>query len=99
MTRCITVYALNNIEDMAKAITLLNQTAAFLPEGAVLKVYRVGDADLPESETQSWLFGDLVQVIDFPMAHQATQFQSSDAFKRQSKAAADLFSNIISTSF
>jgi hypothetical protein len=98
MTRCVSIYALNDMEYINKAKTLLSEIKKFLPEGVFVEVYAKGDGNIPESLPR-WVFGDLVQIIEFPAAYQATEFQESKAFKEQQKMTGGLFSNVTTTSY
>lgn len=97
MTRLTKVYTLNpGIEERA-AIEQLQKTQDELPEGAVLSLFRRNDKDMQIAIR--WLpFGDLVQMIDFPKAWQAQEFDDSEAYQSQNKRTKGFFSNIATIS-
>jgi hypothetical protein len=98
MRLCVSVYTLNNMSDIDKAISLLEESKKFLPEGIDMRVYRKNDGNIPKV-LLDYVFGDLVQVIESPVTYPIPEFQDSDAFKEQQKATRGLFSNVTTTSY
>lgn len=98
MIRCVSVYALNDVKEIHKAKEMLYKIKDFLPDKTFLEVYAKGEDNIPEGLPR-WVFGDLVQIIDFFAAHQASEFQESIAFREQQKIIKGMFSNVTTTSY
>lgn len=97
MTRMYIVYTLKPDADFRRAVELLQKTQDDLPEGAFQQLCRRDEKGL--AETLPWIpFGDLVQILDFPKAWQAREFEDSDAAKAQSARTKGFFSNIAAIS-
>jgi hypothetical protein len=66
MMRYITVYALNNTDDALKAAQALASIKPLLPAvGVTMHVYAPGSIDEKEVQIPSWIFGELVMVLNF----------------------------------
>lgn len=92
MRRLMIVYTLTKDTDEHQAIEALQKTQNNLPEGAFQQLCRRTEKGMDEQ--LRWMpFGDLVQIIDFPLASQAEDFDNSDAAKEQRKRCRGMFSN------
>lgn len=97
MTRMYIVYTLKQGTDFRHAVEVLQKTQDDLPEGAFQQLCRRNEQGL--AEAIPWMpFGDLVQILDFPKAWQAQEFEDSDAGKAQSLRIKGLFSNVAAIS-
>jgi hypothetical protein len=76
----------------------LEESKKLLAEGIDMRVYRKDDSSIPKV-LLDYVFGDLVQVIEFPLSCPMPEFQDSDVFKEQQKATRGLFSNVTTTSY
>lgn len=97
MTRMYILYTLKDGTDFRHAVEVLQKTQDELPEGAFQQLARRDEQGL--SEAIPWMpFGDLVQILDFPHAWQAQEFEDSPAGIAQQHRIKGLFSNIASIS-
>jgi hypothetical protein len=91
------VYTLSKDTDFQHAVNVLQKTQDDLPEGAFQQLCRRNEQGLQEAIP--WMpFGDLVQILDFPSAWQAQEFEDSDAGKAQNERTKGLFSNVAAIS-
>ena len=97
MTRRVTLFVMNNMDDIKKAYDEL-KSDAHLPEGAVVHVYYWGDENAPEMQV-GMIYGDLVQTIDFAYAWQASQYPESEAFADQKRRTRGLFSSYMALNY
>jgi len=96
--RYITLYTLINPEDAEKAKRILEAPGKHLPGGASLRVYLRGVVNPNETALIStYGYGDVAQIIDFPSAEQARDFQNSVTFREQQEASKGVFSNYTTT--
>ncbi|MCC8064102.1 MAG: hypothetical protein LUF84_00750 [Clostridiales bacterium] len=97
MTRMYIVYTLRQGTDIRKALELLQKTQDDLPEGAFQQLCLRNEKGM--AEMLQWMpFGDVVQILDFPHAWQAAEFDDSPAGKAQAQRTKGMFSNIAADS-
>jgi hypothetical protein len=103
MMRYITVYALNNQEDAVKASQALTSIKPLLPVSVTMHVYAPGSIDEKEVQIPSWVFGELVMVLNFDdrVEHSYTyaDFCKSDACAELKRKTKGLFSNETVTNY
>jgi hypothetical protein len=98
MMRYITVYALNNSDDALKAAQALASVKPLLPAGGVtMNVYAPGSVDEKEVQIPSWIFGELVMVLNFDdpgeNVYAYEDFCKSEAWAELKRRTKGLFSN------
>jgi hypothetical protein len=102
--RYITVYALNNQEDAVTASQALTSIKPLLPVTVTMHVYAPGSIDEKEVQIPSWVFGELVMVLNFDdqgeSAYTAYEdFCKSDAYAELKRKTKGLFSNETVTNY
>ena len=98
MTRLLIVYTLAEGTTLRQAVDTLLETGKDLPEGVVMGIYDRGDAQV--AYQLRWIpYGDIVQVLEFPSAKEADEFQDSEAGKAQRLRCRHMFSNQSSVTF
>ena len=97
MTRLMIVYTLKEGTDERRAIEELEKTRDELPEGAFLEICRRSEPGM-DAQLRWMPFGDLVQIMNFPHAWQAQEFDDSEAYESQNRRTKGFFSNIASVS-
>jgi len=96
--RYITLFKLINQEDAGKAKRILEAPGKHLPKGASMRVYLKGDVNPTETaQIPGYVYGDVMQIIDFPSAEQAHDFLNNDTFRKQQEASKGVFSNYTTT--
>jgi hypothetical protein len=101
MMRYITVYALNNQDDAIKASQALTSIKPLLPVSVTMHVYAPGSIDEKEVQIPSWVFGELVMVLNFndhgenarENAYTYEDFRKSEACAELKRRTKGLFSN------
>jgi hypothetical protein len=95
--RYIAVYALNNNDDALKAVQALASIKPMLPAGVTMHVYAPGSIDEKEVQIPSWVFGELVMVLNFDDQGENTytyeDFCKSEAWAELKGRTKGLFSN------
>jgi hypothetical protein len=104
MMRYVTVYALNNTDDAIKASEALMSIKPLLPINVKMHVYATGSVDEKEVQIPSWVFGELVMVLNFDdqgdSAYTAYEaFRKSEAFTELKRRTKGLFSNETLTNY
>ena len=92
MTRMYIVYTLREGADFHTAVQALEKTRPELPEGTGQQLCRRNDPEM-ENSLQWMPFGDIVQILDFPEARQAQEFEASEAYAHQKARTKGMFSN------
>jgi hypothetical protein len=100
MTRYITVYALNNKEDIYKAAKELESIKPLLPNGMPMRVFGAGSSDETDIGIPSSVFGELVMLVDFDgNMFTYEDFRQSEAWSELKRRTKGLFSNEVTTSY
>jgi hypothetical protein len=96
--RCVTVYALNDQDQLNEAMSVLLEFKKLLPEGCDMQVKIKTDPSMAD-DLLDYMYGDLTQIVEFPQGDSLPEFQDSEIFKEQQKATRGYFTNVTTTSY
>jgi hypothetical protein len=99
MARCITVYALNDKDNLNKAAEAINSVKPLLPEGISMNVYGTGAKNAGDVKMPGWIFGDIAQVFEVPDGVSIDDFRKTEAYRVQKQLTEGFFSNETTTNY
>jgi hypothetical protein len=99
MARCVTIYALNDKENLNKAAEAFNRVKALLPAGMVMTVYGTGAKNAGEVKMPGWIFGDIAQIFEFDDGIGIDDFHRTEAYRLQKQLTEGFFSIETTTNY